>query len=160
MMIYLSADVVEPHSKSTHHHHHHHYPQQQQQMSNFESYDLGGVRTNFKRELTNVTTSLNGLSLTPGNTDSLHRKSTGHFKDVHWSVFLQNTVLKINICLINSFLIPSISVFILVICLLLRANQCCSSSTALTALYFAIFPIYLVSRFFVLCHLFACLPYF
>ena len=55
-MVYLSADSLEHHAKS---HHTHHQQQQQQQSTDSTSYDLGGVRTNFKKELASLNSNAN-----------------------------------------------------------------------------------------------------
>ena len=95
LMLYVSADGLESGSRtalsSSHHHHLNHHSNNDSSAVSTSSYDMGGVRTNTKRDSMascQLAPSMNGLSLVGGgghNSDSLHRRSSSyHFKDTHW----------------------------------------------------------------------------
>lgn len=79
LMVYVSADAVAdtPSTAKTSSAHYH--------VSPAASYEMGGVRTSFKRDHY-LSTALNGLSLNAASTsDSMHRRMpSAHFKDAHW----------------------------------------------------------------------------
>lgn len=94
LMLYVSADGLESSRtalSSSHHHHLNHHSNNDSTAVSSSSYDMGGVRTNTKRDSMpscQLAPSMNGLSLVGGgghNSDSLHRRSSSyHFKDTHW----------------------------------------------------------------------------